>query len=455
MDIAYYLSDLLGQQGELSVPNLGYFVQIRMPAYYDSEAKKFYPPHFSVQFDPQVIDEDDSLAAYITGLKKISLASAKYFIEKYISNLKNQAMIENVPFANLGSFHSDGIKLIFEPGVKTDAPAFFALHPVEAYHIGENIPVKEPVVTQDEPAPATYSIPQPEVEPEPQTEVPGPEIEQPFTFAPTPGVVYPENSETEYQPEAAYADDDVPTRSISVWTIILIILTAIAITFAGLYKFKPALFKNWFSLHKNPYTASQPIAPPAIKHDDTTTVKDSDSATAVTPKLKDTIDPKIKVPVSKVLTTPPAIKTPVKTVVSTPQKTTVTPTVNAPAKTVVSTPQKTTIAPTVKAPAKAVTNPPVKNPAPINVNAPVPDAIEKGWWVIYGGAFPVRSLADKAVSNYKSLGYSQARLLSTDVKRGNNYKVILGAYKTKAEATDASKEMLMTHKLTLSVEQIK
>ena len=62
MDIAYYISDLLGQQGELTVPNLGYFVQIRMAAYYDNQSKKFFPPHYSVQFDPQIIDEDDSLA---------------------------------------------------------------------------------------------------------------------------------------------------------------------------------------------------------------------------------------------------------------------------------------------------------------------------------------------------------------------------------------------------------
>ena len=82
MDIAYFISDLLGEQGELSVPNLGYFVQMRMNAYYNEQENIYYPPHYSVQFDPQVIDDDDSLASYITEKKKISLASAKYFIEK-------------------------------------------------------------------------------------------------------------------------------------------------------------------------------------------------------------------------------------------------------------------------------------------------------------------------------------------------------------------------------------
>src|SRR5476651_2579323 len=106
MDIAYYISDLLGQQGELSVPHLGYFAQIRKPAFYDDVAKKFYPPQYVVQFDPQVIDGDDSLAEYITGLKKISIASSKYFIEKYIVSLKNQVVIEDIPFADLGKFSS-------------------------------------------------------------------------------------------------------------------------------------------------------------------------------------------------------------------------------------------------------------------------------------------------------------------------------------------------------------
>lgn len=410
MDIANYISDLLGQQGELSVPNLGYFVQIRMPAYYDEAAKKFFPPHFSVQFDPQVIDDDDSLAAYITGLKKISIASAKYFIEKYIINLKSQAMIEDVPFAHLGVFSSDGMKLTFKPGTKTDTPAFFAFPPVDAYRIGEDTPAKAPG-NRNESVPTTIITPEPAA-PEPVTEpitAPEPEPEPYFTYTPpAPADVLPLNTEPE--PTAVYTDEEVPRRSAGIWTIILIIVTILAVAFVALYKAKPELFTDWFSLHKNPYTASQPITPP-VKHADSTVTDTSAMAPAgVTPANKDTVVTKpkkdsvktnVKVPVSKALAAPPSV---------------------------------------TASPAAA---------------AAMPDSIAKGSWVIYGGAFPVRPSADKQVSNYQSMGYAQARLLTTNVKKGNNYKVILGAYKTKAEATDASKVMLMTHKINISVEQYK
>jgi hypothetical protein len=441
MDIAYYISDLLGQQGELSVPNLGYFVQIRMPSYYDNEAKKFYPPHFSVQFDPQEIDDDDSLSAYIASLKKISQASAKYFIEKYISNLKSQAVIEDVAFANLGKFSSNGIKLSFQPGIKTDSPAFFALHPVAAYHTDEESLATEPVV-QDEFAPAPFIAP--EYVPETET-VAEPENEEPFEFTPSPfpDVIYPANTEAEFQTTPEYASvEDAPVRSIGAWTIILIVLTVLAIAFVALYKFKPILFKNWFSLHKNPYIAAQPIVPPAVKHADSTMALNtaanlSATDTAAKTELKnDSLKPEVTIPVTQSAASSGA------SAVKNPAKTVVTPA----SKTIADKPEKI--------PAKATAVPTAKTSSPAASSAKMPDKIAKGSWVIYGGAFPVRAWADKAISNYKSMGYEQARLLTTDVKKGNNYKIILGAYKTRAEAVDASKELLLTHKISISVEQL-
>jgi hypothetical protein len=434
MDIAYYISDLLGQQGELSVPNLGYFVQMRMPAHYDEAAKQFFPPHISVQFDPQVIDDDDSLAAYITSLKKISLASAKYFIEKYIANLKSQVIIEDVPFANLGVFRSDGINLTFKPNTQTDHPAFFAFPPVDAYRVGEEAPVKETIATH-EPSIGPEALPEPAPplgEPviEPATE-PGmayvpeqpaaPEPEFSFAHTPAPVDVLPLNNEE----ELIYEDE--PRRAIGPWTIVLIVITILAIAFGALYKFKPELFKDWFSLHKNPYTASQPITPQAGEHTDSLqkdTAAPPAAATPVNaaPVKKDSVANKIKLKKDSVKA---ASKAP------------------APVK-------KTPAAPAVIAPSAGT----IHANAASSASADLPE-VSKGSWVIYGGAFPIRSSADKAVSNYKSLGYEQARLLSTNVKKGNNYKVILGAYKTRAEATDASKEMQMTHKITVSIEQLK
>src|SRR6185312_7703938 len=114
MDVGFYLGELLMQQGEVSVPGLGYFVQARVSGYYDENERKFFPPYHQAQFDPQSID-DDALAEYIAGKKNISIASARYFAEKYITNLKQQALITEVPIGNLGWFYTELAQLTFRP----------------------------------------------------------------------------------------------------------------------------------------------------------------------------------------------------------------------------------------------------------------------------------------------------------------------------------------------------
>ncbi|GAB3903194.1 HU domain-containing protein [Mucilaginibacter boryungensis] len=402
MDIAYYISDLLGQQGELTVPNLGYFVQIRTAAYYDNHEKKFYPPHYSVQFDPQIIDEDDSLANYIASIKNISQASAKYFIEKYISNLKSQAMVENVAFAQLGSFSSDGLKLAFHSNPKLDDPAFFGYKPLDAYRVGEAA-AQKPVTRTDE---LTEKIEEGPIAPVIETHAPI--ITQPDTDLPV---------ETEVPAEEYYEDE---RRGMSVWLIILIAFTVIVIALGALYKFRPDTFNKYVSLlnKSNTTQAPKPVVTKKADNDtlqlkepviidDSTAQADTSTASAKQPGVK---------------------KTETVTEVKKPAVVTQTPVANTP----------------------QATAPPV--------NTTVGDVVPKGSWVIYSLTFPTRSQADKRIVELKSKGFTEARLLTDKVFRGGNYKVILGAFKTRAEAMDKRTELLGTNKLRaseLSVEPYK
>jgi hypothetical protein len=143
MDVGFYLGELLMQQGEVSVPGLGYFVQVRMSGHYDEAERKFHPPYHQVQFDVQSID-DDALAEYIAIKKNISVASAKYFAEKYITNLKQQALIDEVPIGNLGHFYTELTQLTFKPADKIiDDTIFYGFEPISINKIGDFKPVEE------------------------------------------------------------------------------------------------------------------------------------------------------------------------------------------------------------------------------------------------------------------------------------------------------------------------
>ena len=97
MDLGVYISELLGLRGEVSLPGIGYFAQVRVNGYYNEQENKFYPPAHEVSFEPQS-KEDEGLAQYISDKKNISLASSKYFIDKYVAGLKQQLTSKNRKF---------------------------------------------------------------------------------------------------------------------------------------------------------------------------------------------------------------------------------------------------------------------------------------------------------------------------------------------------------------------
>ncbi|RYU90074.1 hypothetical protein EWM62_11065 [Mucilaginibacter terrigena] len=136
MDVGYFISELLAQHGDVSVPGLGYFAHTRINGYYNEAQGKFYPPTYSVQFDPQVID-DETLAQYIADKKNISLASSKYFTEKFVNSVKLQAQMGEAPLGDLGCFYTQDGQLFFKPNtdISTD-PDFFGYQPVTLHKLG-------------------------------------------------------------------------------------------------------------------------------------------------------------------------------------------------------------------------------------------------------------------------------------------------------------------------------
>jgi cell division protein FtsN len=141
MDVGYFISELLGQHGDVSVPGLGRFAHTRVNGYYNDSEEKFYPPSYNIQFDPQVVD-DDTLPQYIAHNKNISLASSKYFTEKYVANLKQQATTSEVPVSNLGWFYTKDFKLLFRSNnaLNTD-PEFFGYPAVKMHKLDKESPV--------------------------------------------------------------------------------------------------------------------------------------------------------------------------------------------------------------------------------------------------------------------------------------------------------------------------
>ncbi|WP_374948649.1 hypothetical protein [Mucilaginibacter sp.] len=166
MDVGYFISELLGQQGEVSVPGLGYFAHTRVNGYYNDKEAKFYPPSYSVQFDPQFID-DDALAQHIADNKNISLASSKYFTEKYVAGIWQQVAMGDVSVANLGWFYMDDTRLAFRSNTAQDAdPEFFGYPALQVYKLGQ----KPANALDDLFTPADVNISAPEAVTETQAE---------------------------------------------------------------------------------------------------------------------------------------------------------------------------------------------------------------------------------------------------------------------------------------------
>jgi len=255
MNLADYLSELLGQHDEVNVPGLGYFIRNRVSAYYNDSEARFYPPYHQVKFVPQPKD-DDTFAQYVADKKNISLASSKYFVEKFITKLREDASGGKFLFADLGSFQTDLDQLVFKPNERIPAdPAFYGFPPIDIFKASQPLPadMKKPVLAPDQPASA-------------------PAVTTTFTPPPPRAIHAPEYYEEEAEPK----------RGVNVWLIILIVLAVLALGTFAVYKFYPQAFDKVKDEY-NKVTGKTEETPAVIRHETAPVKKDTTKkATPVT-----------------------------------------------------------------------------------------------------------------------------------------------------------------------------
>lgn len=245
------------QRGEVKMPGLGNFSQIRMSAYYDENEELFYPPYNKVHFEPQADVDNDDLAEYLVAKKGISISSAKYFIEKYIANLRLQAIVADVPLGNMGFFYTDRAELSFKPNDRLiDDSELYGYVPVKINKVNtmpahqEEVAAPEIILPLQKPE---IIYPQPTPEPE-QTEL----IEE-EDFEPAAEEKIEDNLSSTYDeafldlPEEYEEESRGPLRGI---LISLIIVAVLAVGVLALYMYAPVTF-NKLQFWKN----NQPATP--------------------------------------------------------------------------------------------------------------------------------------------------------------------------------------------------
>lgn len=135
MDIGQYISDLLKDHEEVSLPGIGTFFKRTVNAYFDANDCVYYPPSYKVDFKES--EETSSLLInHVVNIKRISESSAIYFIERFAEKLRsNLEKDSTTPVLPLGTLSKDGSALILNSTPIDSAPDFFGLKPVKELNI--------------------------------------------------------------------------------------------------------------------------------------------------------------------------------------------------------------------------------------------------------------------------------------------------------------------------------
>ena len=249
MDVAYYISELLVQHGEVNVPGLGCFNAVRKNGYYNENEATFYPPQNIVKFDKTCVD-DGVFYSYIAKKKNISLASSQYFTEKYINRLKEHALSKDVTLSDLGWLHLDGDDVSFRPvGVLPNDGTFYGYPQIklnkyvkpEYEEVVNQIPEYIAPAQQDEPiqyVPETFMV------------EPGLYEPQAYQNATDNTLVEAVNEKVPAQQEELFDEDgdllgkdrSKTTTYVRVVIALLIVALLFALIVFGLYKYDPTLF---------------------------------------------------------------------------------------------------------------------------------------------------------------------------------------------------------------------
>jgi hypothetical protein len=128
MNISLYISELLRDYDEVCLSDIGTFYKERSPASFNEALGVFNAPYDKVRFRPNA-DGDDVLVNYISQVKKISEASSRYFINKFINSIQQSLGSDNeVELQPIGVLKKgpSGLQLI----ANNESPAYFGLQAV-------------------------------------------------------------------------------------------------------------------------------------------------------------------------------------------------------------------------------------------------------------------------------------------------------------------------------------
>lgn len=233
MDIGLYISELLRDSKEIGLPGIGTLSKRRIPASYDTIKGMLNPPLEEIHL-VGMDGPDLELVKYISRQKKISEASARYFIAKYadslLQNLKQDGQAE---INGLGTLSMQAGQIVMQP-VKF-ATASFGL-----------ASVKDPVLTTTSPEKTGQAV-----------------LSEPFPVQP-------------------FVDENGSERSGRTASLLLSILFLVLIAGGLAYIFQPELFNldTDKPIHQRKTTVNH-TSVPVRAH------RDSDSLSRATPPVAD------------------------------------------------------------------------------------------------------------------------------------------------------------------------
>ncbi|MEJ5963487.1 HU family DNA-binding protein [Pedobacter immunditicola] len=172
MDILSYLAEVIQNNKEVGVPELGTFFKKKSPGRYDAELHSFLPPSYQLAFSPEVT-EDILLSEYISKQHNLSEESANYHIDQFVANLKERlAEDRELELKTLGKFTLTAGELQFHPNPKLNLGFKFYGLP----DVAEEITEKEVVDLETPAVPVITSVP--DVTTPAETEARAPDVEK-------------------------------------------------------------------------------------------------------------------------------------------------------------------------------------------------------------------------------------------------------------------------------------
>ncbi|MCC8408837.1 SPOR domain-containing protein [Mucilaginibacter sp. UR6-1] len=415
MDLAYYLIDLLGQRGEVSIPGLGRFFYTRINAAYKADEARIYPPAQKLEFEQQPATGNDDFAGFISQKKNISMASARYFVDRYVNDVVQETAIRDFAVGDKGWLRNDGTRIVFKnTGEAAGSNAYFGLPALDLPKKGQQV-IKTttviltpplPVIVEPEVPATTTVVEQPQatvmaaVTPEP--------ILPPVIVTPEPQPSMQYTPPVVENPEAEFVEDE--KRGLNVWVITAIVIALLAIAGIGLYMYNPGLL----GMGNNREAAVlSPVDTPANEVDtvtqepETTTVKSNAADTVAQPEAQANM----------------SLNDTVKTTLINPQ------------------------AGTDKQPeATKADKPVIEKAKPVSTTAiNTAPAMSYPYTVIIGGSFATVEEAERCIINYKKIGV-EAHILA-EPGYGKKRKVVVGTYKTLTEALKEKNKLIQSKKL--------